>query len=399
MKNNQLPLYLIGFFMTFPMVLSKAVHPVLAEQKESLLMFGIFYSTMAFFGVFSFLYIRAVDRIGMRLSIFIGFTLYGLSMLCRVHVESLIYSVMSGAFGGVGASIILLSTRCMISNISESGRPRVLKNKKIFESIATFMVSISLFLFGYIYIDSGKNLSEMLLLCALFSFAAGGWLLLFFKGEKANIEVNNDLSALSEIKRNLNSLTVAFLFFNLLCGAYISLSSPFVFVILMKFNDSEGVKNLSLYLIIMSLTSFFAYQVGGKLKEKFSAHNLFLITESAFLIFNLSLYWISGSEALVLLACVARYITLLLSAYYQELMEYSIVDTVSNKGFILSVGVSSFLLGDMIGGLLAGFVGGIYGVSSVFILSSLLILINAIGFYIFYISSKNNARRCGTVYD
>lgn len=108
------------------MSMSKALHPLYWRSEGGLAQFSLAYSVMAFAGCLSVFLPSLLVRLGTAGSAMAGTAMYAAGIGLRAAQPSYPISIVSGLLGGVGASIVLLATKNWTLATPADRRPRLI---------------------------------------------------------------------------------------------------------------------------------------------------------------------------------------------------------------------------------------------------------------------------------
>jgi hypothetical protein len=130
------------------MWLSKTAWPLWFHESGDMRIYGISYSVMALTGALSVGVGNLVHRYGVPLSIRAGVGLYAVGISLRWFNQSLLAGVLSGVFGGLGASTVILALRTNARWLQDSGTsPKFLAARNMASQAATGLAGVLVGLF------------------------------------------------------------------------------------------------------------------------------------------------------------------------------------------------------------------------------------------------------------
>ena len=380
-------IFIIAFYVL--MNLSKTLQTLYFDAHHQLGNFGLAYSAMALAGAFSFLHAPWVTRISRGNPLLGPLLFYSLGMGLRIFTDSSVLTIAAGLLAGIGASSALYALRAFLANERGSEHFDVLlSHKNVLQQGATAagvaLIGATLALFSFLEDPYKGGLlfcaGAMFLLCTLWR-------------RPTQIEVAKETkeSTFVELFRKHRFVTCVLVSFSVATGLAISCCAPFMILAL----KNQGIQVSWIGVILSSgvlLSAILQTLLTPHLKHKHRLRN-FVITETALAIFTYALTLLSLPVLVVVVIYLARLLVLSLSIFLQESLEYSLLPK-ENSSELLGLMQSAFLVGDMLGGSVSGFIAQSYGVMAVLKISALLFLINGLAFVICIKVSKQLRPDC-----
>lgn len=361
------------------MMLSKLAHPLWFEAHHALHYFGVNYSAMAFMGVASVFFAHLVERLGQYRSLVLGFSLYSLALFLRIYHASLVVAALTGLIAGAGASIILLCFRSFImSQTASEQRDRLIAGRKMTESVATIIAGLIPFAVGISLGDDPILLKYLILTSA--SIAVFGIPLARFVPFAVVHAHKRPPISLKSLRED-GALFLGIGTFSLLCGAYTSFVQPFLFIILKR--AGFDLKDIGLISLLFAGFNLVISPLMTRMLRNQNKRWIFLLTEVLLASVTLLIALALKQRYVVLMFLSLRAIFLSISGFAQESLEYDLATIAKNREHLVGLILSSFLIGDMLGGALGGFIAYRYNEEFNLLLAALMILLNGIGFYLF----------------
>lgn len=371
--------YAVLFIFYLAMMLSKLAHPLWFEVHGSLSYFGVNYSAMALMGIATVFYSHIIERLTVTRSLMLGFLLYASALFLRIFYDSLTIVLLAGLSAGAGASIILLCFRSYISSEAQSEqRDRLLSGRKVVEALATILA-------GVIPLAVGFSLREDPLLLKYLIIISGSLCLLGIPLAKrfrvSTLERPAPKTFSLKLFRDDMQLALGICAFSLLCGAYTSFVQPFIYVILKR--TGFDVTEIGLISLIFAAITMILSPAMVRVLKKYQKRWTFLLTEILLAATTIGIALLIHQQHLVLLFTIFRAAFLAISAFAQESIEYDLISGAKHRDHLVGLILSSFLVGDMLGGALGGFIAQRYSEEANLLLAAIMILGNGVGFYVF----------------
>ncbi|MGY2049442.1 MFS transporter [Methylobacterium sp. JK268] len=329
------------------MWISKTVHPLWFEYNKKLENFGASYAAMALAGVFSGMLGLFVHRIGFRRSLIIACSLYSLGLLLRVSPDCTSVAVLSGCLSGLGASTILFCLRLWIyvwphvdlrtDAIAASNAAR-----GISQAASIAIAGLGLWLLG----SSPQSYITMLAISSSLPLIA------LLVCDKEIVRVNKysyskTNSSLTYGINEINLLDFALICLSLLSGFSASLIVPYMPVILLKSGLSIGqaVALLAASALLASLIQPFLASVIKVWGPRRWVLAFGCMCGISTLCLAPSMGILNASVALLMRGVATGGVLLC-----QRTIEISLISE-KKASSVLGMLSSSFLLGDMLGGI------------------------------------------------
>lgn len=366
----------MGLFY-FGMACSKMVHVLWFRENGTLEIFGFGYSVMALAGIFSFVYSGLAHRWGMVRCMQLGCIFYSVAMFLRIFAHSYVIAGVSGVLGGMGAGTSILFLRYLVvSASSEFDRAKIISWKN---AVVNGSAACGTAFAGWlvVYLGSrGDSYVKVLLIAGLFPLLCLP-LIPKLVGVDGKDEEKGSEPVWVTMKNAFHSnkrLTMSLIFLSALVGIYSSLIVPYMPVILAELGLNAE------YLGVLIGAAAVVGPIGqlilkhycvGEFKER-----IFFVVQILLGVMTLMFSFKLGMVGLIVVVLL-RAVLSGLAKLVGELMEISMI---SGKNSVIFLGImqSSFLIGDMVGGGIAGVVFTEYGVRSLVYLAAGLIGIEGV---------------------
>jgi MFS family permease len=358
--RKYVPLLSAEFLFFLGMWLSKTAWPLWFHESGDMRIYGISYSVMALTGALSVGVGNLVHRYGVPLSIRAGVGLYALGIGLRWFNQSLLAGVLSGVFGGLGASTVILALRTNARWLQDSGTsPKFLAARNMASQAATGLAGVLVGLFLGFSSRFGTQIAVLSgVIPLLVMFALSGWI---FKEDAAqSVEVKKASTSLMESYRllHLNPRTRMLLILSTLCGLYTALSAPFF--PLLYLDSGLTPSNVAFLGTLAAITGFASQPFSAWVSRRLRPLVGFVLGEGIyaasilFLLFSQQFFWIA---LLILFRSMGRALSLL----SEQIIEIGAVKKEQAATFYGAV-QTTFLLGDSLGGAAGGFLVSSLGV-------------------------------------
>ncbi len=358
--RKYLPLLSAEFLFFLGMWLSKTAWPLWFHESGDMRIYGISYSVMALTGALTVGVGNLVHRYGVPLSFRVGVGLYAVGIGLRWFNQSLWAGVLSGVFGGLGASTVILALRTNARWLQDSGSsPQFLAARNMASQAATGLAGVLVGLFLSFSQKWGTQISVLSGLVPLLVVLVGArWI---FREETTHAsDAPKERLPLLESYRLLhkNLRTRMLLILSGLSGLYTALSAPFFSLL---FLDS-GLSPASVAYLgtLAAITGFASQPFSAWVSRRLNPLTGFILGEGiyatsiAFLLFSRQFLWIA---ILILFRSMGRALSLL----SEQIIEIKAVRKEQAAAFYGAV-QTTFLLGDSLGGAAGGFLVSIFGV-------------------------------------
>ena len=354
------------------MWLSKYFHPLLFNTHDALKNFGISYSVMAMTGAFSFFYGKVIAEHSLQKSLLVGCILYSIGMFLRVYTD-LTASIFSGIIAGMDASISLICLSSWpFSETTESARNKLFEHSLHAANIARGLI-VTIVGIIFISLTTLIDLKKIMIMASLLPII--GFILC-----KSHIP-NHLPKQIKEKSASFDGLKktgiIHLCIYSIISGFCTSFIIPYLPILLEQQSISGGQ-----ILIVLGVSSLFTATTQPYIVNKISNEkviNFFLIS-TMFLGTSTFLLIMSKSGLLFLAIIITlRFISANAVFYTQRVIEMRLV---KNSSASKSMGLiqSSFLIGDMCGGGIAGIFWSLGQTNFIIMAIAICILIN--GFYL-----------------
>lgn len=389
--NSEARKLLVFHFLFFGgMSISKIAHPLWFDQNNALVSYGFSYSAMAIVGAFSFIQGYFSIKIGIRKTVIAGLILYSLGMFLRIFTTPSL-AIIAGVIAGIGASTAIVCIRPWLMYFSkedEHSKAMALHNfgTNTGTALGNLIVSIILIFISTYYF----GFKAILIFAAVFPLLA----ILVLPSKKIDLEIresnekNSNKLGFFQIFKQYKTLTIGVLFFGSLSGLIISILSPFFPVILKDIGfsvSSIGIIITSMLIIRIILDPLLSDFVNAKNKQI-----IFFIAELMFGVLTLTLI-LDINIWILLIVLYIRTIALGISFFTEGVIQMGIYPKVFS-GMLFGLSQSAYWVGDSIGGTIGAVVYQNAGVEILVLISTILIISNAILFPIFSLIIQKNKK-------
>lgn len=389
--NREARNLLVFHFLFFGgMSISKIAHPLWFDQNNALVSYGLSYSAMAIVGAFSFIQGYFSIKIGIRKTVIAGLILYSLGMFLRIFTTPSL-AIIAGVIAGIGASTAIVCIRPWLMYFSkedEHSKAMALHNFGTNTGtalgnliVSAILIFISTYYFGF---------KAILIFAAIFPLLA----ILVLPSKKIDLEIresnekNSNKLGFFEIFKQYKILTIGVLFFGSLSGLIISILSPYFPIILKDIGfsvSSIGIIITTMLIIRIILDPLLSDFVNAKNKQI-----IFFIAELLFGVLTLTLI-LDINIWILLIVLYFRTIALGISFFTEGVIQMAIYPKIFS-GMLFGLSQSAYWVGDSIGGTIGAVVYQNAGVETLVLISTILIISNAILFPIFSLIIQKNKK-------
>lgn len=383
LTDNKEARKLLVFHLLFfgGMSISKIAHPLWFDQNNALVSYGFSYSAMAIVGAFSFIQGYFSIKIGIRKTVIAGLLLYSLGMFLRIFTTPSL-AIIAGVIAGIGASTAIVCIRPWLMYFSkedEHSQAMALHNFGTNSGtalgnliVSLILIFISTYYFGF---------KAILIFAAIFPLLA----ILVLPSKKIDLEIkeSNEKSSnkisFFQVFKQYRTLTVGVLFFGGLSGLIISILSPYFPIILKDIGfsvSSIGIIITSMLIIRIILDPIMSDFINSRNKQL-----IFFVAELLFGVLTITLI-LDLNMWILLIVIYFRTIALGISFFTEGVIQMSIYPKIFS-GMLFGLAQSAYWVGDSVGGTIGAIVYQNAGVEILVLISSILIILNAVLFPIF----------------
>lgn len=343
------PVFLFSLVFYSGMWISKSLHPIWFDENSALPNFGIAYSVMAAAGSLSFVIGRIVARMHLRHAMLIGCVLYATGMGLRVFPQ-LPVAIISGFIAGLGASTALIGLSIWPFHWHGLARTRIYTCELWATNVAHGgVVAAAGLTLAFLYKET--SLVSLLLFSAALPLVAIAisWRSIPQVNPQHNIEKPKPVMSL---RRGLPKILIYLALCAVLSGLINSFIAPYLPVILKKAGFTPAAVMIfsgGTSLMIVVLQPYIL-----KLSHHWGMSLAYMASITTLSVLTAPLYfsgWIWGVCTLLLLRRVAANMVALTG----NAMKMQVIDA-GDAAASMGILQSAFLLGDMFGGTVAGFV-------------------------------------------
>lgn len=339
------PIFVLCLLFFLGMWVSKTVHPLWFEQNNALPLFGLSYSVMALAGTTSFLLGPAAARLGLRHSMLLGCGLYTLGLLLRAFPFPA-PAILSGILSGVGASLALLCIRLWVFEWSgESERARILSYTTLSGHLVRGVGILAIG--GAIGALGGQQVLVVVLCCAAALPFAGAVLVARHLPSTGPVSHRKEKTTLTSNQRTIAYVLVLNALFTGLLSSFIL---PYLPVLITRLGFQSGTAIMLVGLVSISIV--LSQPVVNRLIETRGAFATYLMSFTACAV---TVVCLDMPRSIALLAFVLAAFGITSNARYlsEKNIEMSAIHR-DHAGAVMGWLQSAFLLGDSLGGGLAG---------------------------------------------
>ncbi|EPF4180570.1 MFS transporter [Vibrio cholerae] len=347
---------IISCVFYFPMWSSKTIHSIYWEELGKLDYFSYSYAAMAFIGSLTFIYPKVLASIGDRASLIAGFVFYAVGLLLRAYPLSTFLSVGSGIFAGIGACLIGLCIKALINNIEgDSQQKAILWSNNAY----TICQGVGILFSGWIVYLFAFATPEPYLYASLFfaALALTGVFSykLFTQGTNDEMSKQSDVDYMKFFSNNRSTtLMVITSFFGI--GVIQGVLLPLI-PIFMKEHGID-IQTISTILAASTVCGLLVQNLYAKIYAKeYAKYGLVIMGAIISILLAVFLSTLKGEDVVPIVITFGFLFMSLRSlvSFLIGVIEYQIV---SKTDTIVLIGIiqSTFLSGDIIGGLLLPYV-------------------------------------------
>lgn len=374
------PIFAFSLILYSGVWVSKTVHPMFFHETDDLALFGVSYSVMAATGIFSFYFGQIISRMPLKKAILYGCMIYSVGMSLRMF-PNFTAAVATGVISGVGASITFICLSSWpFSADGDEERDSWYAYTIWASNIARGVILCMAAYFTAIF--AASNGLQILLLasavCPLLGFfLVARWI-------PSDLKPQGKKSSFIATLRETNPVIIRFSFYSVAAGLLVSLVLPYIPIMAVEagLSDTEVLTLVGVSSLIVVATQPMVLSIGRVAGPAifFGFSTLGLSISTALLAFD-GVVWL-----LCIWVCL-RYIAANCVHLSQRMVEMRVVER-SEASTSMGMLQSAFLIGDMMGGALAGLIWTFGNPYLILPIVSLMVVLNGLYFLIVFVRAK-----------